>query len=121
MPLSVGKRDPNRMQFADASVTDQFTGLTKSVVGALLRASLQNHVVLPHRLDQLLAFGDGVCQRLLQIHILASLGSGDRDQSVPMVGRRDRYAINVVTRKQLAIVVDISRSSGRGRSVKFSA
>ena len=56
-------------------------------------------LVLLHGFHQLPTFNNRVRQRFLQIDSLASLGSCDRHECVPVIGCRYCYAVDIVTRE----------------------
>ncbi len=56
-------------------------------------------------LDEFLAFGDRIGQRLLEVDILAGFGGGQGVQTVPMVRRDDQDAVDVLAGQELAEIV----------------
>ncbi len=74
-------------QLPDATVAHQLARQPEQLVAPLLRAGLQDDVLLAHRLHQPLSFVDRQRQRLFRVDILVRRGGGEIDQRVPVIGR----------------------------------
>src|SRR5262249_47976817 len=61
------------------------------------------------RLDAAPALRDVVAQRLLDVYVLACLARPDRDERVPVVGRRDRDHVEFLVLQSLANVLNAFR------------
>ena len=67
--------------------------------------SLEDALVLAHRLDHQPAFADRQAHRLFGIDVLAGLAGVDADQGPPVVGRGGDDGVNVLAIQQLAVVL----------------
>ena len=70
----------------------------------MLRADLQNDVVLADGPDELPPFTDRVGQRLLDVNVFSGLGRVDRDQGVRVVGSADGHEVDIVAGQHLAVI-----------------
>ncbi len=89
---------------AQALVADEFAGEVKIAAAALLRAGLENDLVVAHGLDDVAALVHGERERFLAIDILPGFGGGDIDERVPVIGRGLNDGVNVLALQQLAEV-----------------
>ena len=66
---------------AEAALADEFAGRAIGLHRPLLRAHLENALVLAGRIDQHAAFGDVERKRLFRVNVLAGLTGTDADQN----------------------------------------
>ena len=99
-----GHADLDGLQRAEHVVADEFARLAEVHARPLLRARLEDHLVLADGGDELLALDDRVGQRLLDVDVLARVGGRDGDDCMLVVGRGDRHAVDVLAGQQLAVV-----------------
>ncbi len=89
----------DRAQLAEDAIADQLAGQAETGVAPLLRGYLQDDVIVADRLDEFPAIHDRIGRRLLDVDVLARLGSSHRDQCVRMVGHADCDNVNASTAK----------------------
>ena len=93
------------MHLAQASAPCQRDGLAELRVAPLLRAGLEDPLVLEGGVADGDALGDGPPQRLLAVQVLAGREGPRGDDPVPVVGRADHQRVDVVAVDQLEEVV----------------
>ena len=71
-------------------------------VAPLLRAGLQNATGILLGLDDMRAFVDGQCKRLLTVDVLTGLHGGNRDQRVPVIDRGADHGVDILLLQELA-------------------
>ena len=105
--------DAAEVDSAQLALGDVFLG--GHVVGgaAVLRAHLDDPLVLPGGLDQLAALPAVVAQRLLDVHVLARLAAPDGGRHVPVVGRGDDHGVDRLVVQGLAEVLHALRAPCR--------
>ena len=90
MPLALAAfQQRTSVTSPSAPLLHDLGGLLEVRLRALLRADLDDAVVLARRLHHRAAFGDGHRRRLLDVDVLAGLAGEHRHQRVPVIGRAD--------------------------------
>jgi hypothetical protein len=84
-------------------------------LGAVVRADLDDAVILRGGLDHLAALPHGAAHRLLDVDILPGLAGPDGEERVPVVAGRDQHGVDVRARDQLAGIGGLERRGQRGR------
>ena len=105
--VPVGEREPRQGAVLQGLVEPRDVRIAAS-----LRAMLHHHSILRRRGDGDPAFGDVVAEGLLDVDVLAGLGSKDRHQRVPMVGGGDRDGIDALVVEHSAKVGQCRRRGG---------
>ena len=93
------------MDLAKISLAGVIRGSDELIAGTLLASDLENTVVLANGLDKLLSLINRQSHRLLEVHILTSLASGDRYDSMLVVRSGDHDRVDVRTSQKLLIVL----------------
>src|ERR1044071_7855008 len=106
---SRGQTDDDVLEFAQASVADQFAGKPEVAVAALLAADLNNALVVAHRLHQAFAFVNGEGERFLAVDILAALHGTQVHKRVPVIGRAGDDDVDVIAFHELAKILVLLR------------
>jgi len=101
---AAGETAQHGVEFAETAVANQFAGLTEAGIGTLLRAGLEDALVILNGVDHGAALADGQRQGLLAVNILAGAGGGDGGQSVPMVREGDEHGVDIGAAEQVAEV-----------------
>src|ERR1035441_1246343 len=83
------------VQFAEAPVAGNFTGLAELLARSLLGAELEHAPVTMHGVAQDLDLLDAHAHRLLEVDVLAGPDGGQGVQDVPGVERRDGHGVNI--------------------------
>src|SRR5262249_15325604 len=84
-----GKEEVGLIDVANFPRVDKLNGLAPAPPPAALRAAGGNTLVLAGGLDKLRALPYIVRDRVLDVHVLASLHGPDGGESVPVIGGRD--------------------------------
>jgi hypothetical protein len=96
----LGQDDFDPLEFADATVPNQFGHAMVLRHRAILGTRLEDALGFAHRVHQHLAFVNG--QRgLLALHVLARLERHQADQRVPVVWRGDHHGIDILAGQHL--------------------
>ena len=105
---------PHHGDAADAAGVDEpLLGLDEVRIAALLRAGLQDTLVLPHRAYDLVAFHRMQRQRLFDVQVLARPARGHGDLAVHVVPRGDDDGVDILAVEDLAVInVLVDRRAG---------
>jgi len=101
---SAGQSAPDGFQLPDASVAHKLAGPPEVGVGTLLAARLQYPLVVADGIAHCPPFYDGERERLLTVDVLACTARIDDLKRVPVIGSRDLDGVDILARKQLAVV-----------------
>ena len=93
------------LDFADASVANEFAGAIELLPRALLRADLQDLLGGRDLIAHVTAFGDRQGRGLLQVDVFLRAHCVDGEDGVLMVGRADDDGVDVFVGEEFAIVV----------------
>ena len=119
MPAAVGEvaipERPHVVHVADHAARDHLLGLLVERVAAVLRADLDDAVVVLGRLHDLRALLDRVGDRFLHVGVLARLDGGQGHRVVQVLGRRDDHGVDGRIGENLAVVhVRLGRVAAHG-------
>ena len=101
-----GQADFNVGDVADEAVANDFGCFVELRNGTLPRSGLPDDVVLVHGANDGLLFGDSAGERLFAVDVFLARGGFGGDDGVPVIGDGDHDGVDVVTRDDLAVVVD---------------
>ena len=93
---TAGHADQDRLQLADLPVAHQLARTPELAVGALLGAELEHDAAFLDGLAQGLRGADAPADGLFAVHVLAPPDRFQRDERVPVVGRRDLHGVDVL-------------------------
>ena len=93
------------LDVAYATRAYQGYSLLELLAAALLRAHLQDAVVVPYGSLHRQSLGNGVSQGLLEVHVLASLQRVDGNEGMPMVGSGNLYGIDVLALEHALVLL----------------
>src|SRR6185437_9619738 len=99
-----------RMQFSDAAVANNLTGLAKPYIGSLLAAALENPAARFDGVAHRAAFADGEGERFLTIDILAGPSALNHRNGMPVVRYSDQQSVDILTSDHIPEVF-ISRAA----------
>ena len=86
------------------------------LTAAALRADLHDAFVFAGGVPELLPLMDSLCERLLDVDVLAGLGGENAHAGVPVIGRRDHHGIDVFVLENAFEFLDIVGLAALGLS-----
>src|SRR5208282_152307 len=109
----------NGLEIADPAVANQLASAAEVVVGPLLAARLEDHVVLANRVAHGAALDDGERQGLLAVDVFPRLAGLDHRDRVPVVRCADLDGVDIVAAQDLAeIDACVAAAIGPGELVR---
>src|SRR5690242_2214666 len=105
----VGVPGAPQIRLADDPLADRLDQLDGTRGGALLRAHLDDALMLALRLDEQLALMRVVPARFLHVDVLAGLHGQQRRRRVPVVGRGDHQGVHGLVLERFAEIAQPSR------------
>ncbi len=93
------------VQFSYPAVDEKLAGFAELATGALLGACLEDPAIAFYFVHEGPAFGNCQSQRLFAVDILAGTNCGDGRRDMPVIGRRDRDRVDIISGQHLAEIV----------------
>ena len=106
VPLALHVEHAAQVDITELALFDELLRFEVIRGAAVLRADLNDPLVLPSGLDHLLAFPRVVAGRLLDVDVLACLTTEDGQRAVPVVGRGNDDGINRGFLQELSVILD---------------